>query len=198
MTRVQLDSRAAEFVAQKLVSGHSIGRAVAEHSARLKNRWTIAPEHSDDVSLYRFDAGGLLAGSPRSGSISPIPNTDDHLTQFLSELLNSSPTKACLIEDFNARTHDQFLAKTSGLLIYGVEVSHLLRGPTDNEKIAAKIRETRSIPHFVGFIGDYDLSMPKQFDRIEISLDDVNRIAAKTTAVFVGAYDGESYVIAES
>jgi len=127
----------------------------------------------------------------------PTANSYEHLTEVIYSSMES-PESICLMENMLASPNDPWLKRAkSRLARYGPEVYHILtRSDRGEEKIEDTLREAESLPVFVGAIGRQPPD-PILVDPVDsnISTGQLRTFAKTAHCIFVGAYDGEGYVV---
>jgi hypothetical protein len=76
----------------------------------------------------------------------------------------------------------------------GDEVLHVVTTGANETEVLQVIEAAHSIPQFVGCIAEYGNWRSAAHD---IDVNTVKEVAQTSFVIIVGAYDGESYVIAE-
>ena len=83
----------------------------------------------------------------------------------------------------------------SRIVIYASEVYHLLTHADLDENIVREaIRESKSIPIFIGGVGTVSERASSMTSRASISAEDLRAFANSLSFLFVLAYDGEGYL----
>jgi hypothetical protein len=67
----------------------------------------------------------------------------------------------------------------------------------DGDTIASTVNAAKSIPQFIGVLTQCSVKAAN-LDRASVPVAFLQGVARDTQVIFVGAYDGESYVIVES
>jgi hypothetical protein len=145
-----------------------------------------------------FATGGILGAEapPHGENVVRIPNTDGILCARISDHLNASSERACVLENAVADRADPYVARLPSTFFYGSEVYHcVLDTSGGREAIGRVVKAAKSIPQFVGVLTVWpgDLS---RTDIDDVSLEQLRSLARSATLAFAGAYDGESYVLA--
>lgn len=114
---------------------------------------------------------------------------------FRMSLRGTSPAQArvrVLIENAYARKGDANLTRRKSRHAYcGDDVFHVLLHGASRSDVALAIREAKAIPTFLGVLGDAH----SHRWGLEIAGPELDDFAESASAVFVGAYDGESFVL---
>lgn len=199
--RVPLGPEGLAYVRRRLEMGKTLARSVAAANPQLGGIFTLLPSGAKIADLADFDSGGKLPGiEDRSRAIRPIPNTDAALAALIQEYLSGERGRVCVFENFNAEPDDPYLARMRGLLFHDNEVYHFITAARAAQAggVASIIAEAKSIPQFVGILTSQPDGMAMDSEHNTVGADLLQQLAIRTRAVIVGAYDGESYVIAET
>jgi hypothetical protein len=99
----------------------------------------------------------------------------------------------CVLENAVALCHERNTARLPNVFCVGPEVYHLVRPGIDTSgDLLATMRAASAIPTFIGIVA----TIPEALAGASPSSgEDLERFAGSTVLVFVGAYDGESYVL---
>lgn len=127
----------------------------------------------------------------------PTPRADGQLAGAICSLL-SRPGYLGLLENSLAGPSDAWLSRAkSRLLFHDAEVYHAVFGmERDKNRIASAIREAEHPGAFVGAVG----RAPSELRSDMVSLctitgEQLGDFAKTVHSIFVGAYDGEGYLI---
>ena len=127
----------------------------------------------------------------------PTANSYEHLTEVIYSSLED-PQCVCVLEDMLAGPEDPWLKRAkSRVATHGLEVYHILtRSDRREEKIENTIREAESLPVFVGAVGRQPPDrIADDSEHVTISLGQLKSFAKSAYCIFVGAYDGEGYLV---
>ncbi len=125
----------------------------------------------------------------------PVPSTIDDLTKLISAHL-STPERVCFLENANASRGDPWLAQPGVPTgYYEDEVYHWLAGPQPEAAIKEAVKTARSSFIFIGALTSLTGTGVELVESGDLSLEALQRLADNTCKLFVGAYDGEGYVI---
>jgi hypothetical protein len=105
---------------------------------------------------------------------------------------------ACILKNSLANAGDPWLHRAkSRFVTYGTEVYHLiLNSDRLEDDIGLAILEARKIPIFIGAVGRVAAeNMPSILTHKTLTTEILNTFAVTVNCIFVGAYDGEGYVI---
>lgn len=127
----------------------------------------------------------------------PTANANKQLAEAIYELLRS-PESVCLLENALAEAHDSWLKRTKSRVVFnGTEVYHVLfNADRDKDKIEDAIRDAHHSPVLIGAVG-----YVRQDGLARIALgraintELLTAFAETVQSVFVGAYDGEGYIV---
>ena len=200
---------AEQYVRESLSQGHTLARTVLQVLPLSHGQITtflppsIAPQSVDD-----FRAGGKLPTPPssqwkwgqahgKSYRMVPVPNTDNELMAEIKNHLMSGENNVCILEDSVVMAGDPVLQKcVTRYAILGDDVYYLLfHDVAKDEMIFRAIRQARSaLPILIGLMAVY--KEPKQLGSGgSISLVQLEALVRDALRLFVGAYDGEGYLI---
>ena len=167
---------------------------------------TYLPENIKNQEAIKFDLGGKFDSFYKNKKkislfgikMEKIINCDMFLVNEITSFLKISADNICVIENTLETPEDPGVKKSnSRLFFYNNQVFYfLIHDDIDNNNIHKTIKESFSIPIFIGTMTSY----PENFDivtlnRKYISEDILKLLAERTEKIFVGAYDGEGYLI---
>ena len=155
--------------------------------------------------INQFHRGGKFPTPPeaewirtRDSVIVPIPINDSHLVERVRRFLLAGRDSFCIMEDFNARPTDSCLRRRStSFVTFRDEVYVFLSSAScGNGPIERALKETRSIPFSLGTLtstpADGSIILG---DKMDLTVGQLRALAERTEMLFVGAYDGEGYLI---
>lgn len=149
-----------------------------------------APRHA----RHNFDSGGILprpierpVPQPDGSVLVPKPNSDRHLSNVVRNFISKAPNHVCVLEDHLHRPGDPFVAtRRSGPVIIDEVIFHILgASQSDDETIISTVRASGFIYMTLGV-----LAASNTMDSL-----DLGAVANSCEAIFVDAYDGESYIL---
>jgi len=187
-----------------LTQGHTLAKFLLQNFTPQGGTISIlSPEPLDPSQLLQFDYGhfpqdpvpAIIGGLP--GTMSPVADSDDEFVGLISELLEA-PDSVCLMENSSSRAGDPWLRRArSCVVIHGSELFHAAFHEDHTEdKIADAIREARRIPIFVGAVGRITSETAEAVQKEKvITMGALKGFAETARLVFVGAYDGEGFVL---
>lgn len=110
--------------------------------------------------------------------------------------LQSEENQVCIIEDTLSKPQDPYLSLlNTKLMIYDDEVYHVFTRE-DIAKIKNNFLRIKTAPTFIGAITSLPIKLIKSFNtKKEVDFEDLEVIVNGIEKLFVGAYDGESYII---
>ncbi len=198
------------YVRDRLRAGKSFSKAIlANRNLDAGTVSAILPASVSREASTRFRIGGILAREQeqplkhitnQTGQAlrsEPIGNARPWLVELISTFLDDEG-RACLVENALARLGDPWLARSRSRIAYfGDEVFHILLSHDSRRDIEDAVREAHSIwPPSIGGL----ICIPSDITDVPsiLTLDLINKLALSAVAVFVGAYDGESYLLWES
>lgn len=202
-----LGPAALDYIRERLGGGKTFAHHLLE-ALDLEEGSVSAylPDDVSDESAHQFRYGGKLPTPDEStwkrGSgtmVIPIPNTDDWLASKIALLLSQTPGRVCILEEGVEQASDPGWGKKESLpqfvTIVGAEIYYVIRSADSGETVAAALNWASSV--WPGALGA--LTTAEADDPIHVNCDiDPGQwpvLARRTEALFVGAYDGESYLI---
>jgi len=198
---------AISYLEQKLGSGKTLARLLLEsvdfstgavavlnavplsESLIMEFNWGHVPPAPESAQYIKIQGRPLLAY--------PTANSYEHLTEVIYSSMES-PESICLMENMLASPNDPWLKRAkSRLATYGPEVYHILTSSDRRkEKIEDTLRESESLPVFVGAVGRQPPDrIADDSEHVTISLGQLRSFAKSASCIFTGAYDGEGYVV---
>lgn len=203
--RRELGKDSINYIQGCLHHGNTISKkALKKINFNIGIFFTFLPLNITEKEALKFDIGGKLVGSNNKIKIDSDltmiekPNCDLNLVDEIRDHLQQKTENICVIENYLARPNDPWLNKsTSYLFFFEKEVYHLLL-PNDADKdvILNAISESSSIPIFIGFMTSIDPNIQKSIGCKQYINEEILTIMAeRAEKIFVGAYDGESYLI---
>lgn len=199
LIEIVLGEPAVEYVRSRLQYGHYLAGAVASRLGQFQGAAsTYLPEGLPAAAVEDFRSGGKVTHgvswtSPNGSVTVGVGNTYSALADLIESHLNESAGNAVVVENANAKRGDLYLARLkSRLACYDDEVVHLLVPGDSRADIETTIRESKSIPTFIGVFSKSPSEAAVSRDLTQGQLDE---IAASASLVFVGAYDGEGFVV---
>jgi hypothetical protein len=204
-----IHSRAADFIDSCLAEGKTLA-SLARESVDLSTGTltSVVPKEYVGNQVGEFDRGHLLGEeidvktsrqislvSSAPMSIRTRPGSDRELAQILSKRLEGDDS-CCMLENYLASPGDPWLRRAkSRIVIYASEVYHLLtHADLDKDSVRQAIRESESIPIFIGGVGTVAERLSCLTSGASISGDDLRTFANSLSFLFVLAYDGEGYL----
>jgi hypothetical protein len=197
--RISLGPEGLDYLLGRLQAGHKLAECLIDQWAGFQHVYTLLPRGIATDRLINFASGGRLStGRPDGGeSVVPIPNTDSVLVGIIRRHLRSHESNACIFEDAVAGRTDSCITKFGATFFFEHEVYHYLLSTNSGVgAIAATVKAAKSIPQFVGVLTRCSAEHV-ELARTSVSVDFLQDLARNTQAVIAGAFDGESYVIAE-
>jgi len=197
-------SAAVLYMESILARGHALAKFLLQYIKLQDGKvMVLTSDPLDSAEVLEFESGhfpqelvpGTVGGVP--GSISPVVDSDDQLVELIRELLGT-PDSICIMENPSARADWPWLQRVKSFAVtYESEVFHLVFSKDRSQHgIADTIREARRIPVFIGAVGRITKEVAKSIQKQKtITTSDLESVAETAWLVFVGAYDGEGYVI---
>ncbi len=181
-----------EWVSSCLSRGRSFSRTLLR-SVTLSSGSPVAcvPEGADGTRLTDFEHGGLVPpGQKAAGS------ADGALASLIMRDLLAA-RRICLLEDGLAKPSDPWLRKAGTEQYFlGDDVFHfMVSGRADEGKVLKVLRAAKSLPISVGAICGISPQVDLPPADRELTQDLLEAFASAVVKIFVGAYDGEGYVV---
>lgn len=196
---------AIEFLTGRLSTGNALSRCILSSlnfNAGCITAVSAVPTNSMDFSDYAH-GHPETAEAPQKVTIGeapytvwPIINARIELAGIIGTALKSDGD-LCLLENALARVGDGWLAGTKSRLVFSdSEVYHaLLSAQSDPETVIQALAEAESFPTFVGAVGRSTWAANMTTLPGSITVQQLNEFAQRASVVFVGAYDGEGYLV---
>jgi len=200
---------AISYLRQKLGAGKTLARLLLESVDFSTGAVAVLNAVALSESLIMEFDWGHVPPAPESAQYIkilgqpflayPTANSYEHLTEVIYSSMES-PESICLMENMLASPNYPWLKRAkSRLTTYGPEVYHILTSSDRRkEKIKDTLREAESLPVFVGAVARQPPDpIADDSARVTISLGQLESFAKSTYCIFVGAYDGEGYLVWE-
>ncbi len=206
---VALGAEAAEYIKGILRNGKTLAKCLLERPDLEQGKIvTFLPPSVSAEAAREFNWGGKFPTPPESewmrGAdcvIVPIPGNYDYLDGRIKTFLRGGSGRFCIMEDFCSQPGDLCLADSrTPIATFGQDVYVFLpSGDFEqntieqamgeaNTNIAVEIGALTSLPDTTNF--------PFHGER-DLSLDELRILAQRAETLFIGAYDGEGYLIWE-
>jgi len=202
-------AEAEQFVIDRLTDGNTLAQAVLRLLPLAQGRiTTFLPLGAVPRSLKDYGTGGKLPtpdvsewkGTQHGDEtllMIPVPSTDSWLAAKIRSHLLRDENNVCVIEDALKRPADAVMRRLpTKFAICGDEVYHLLFPEDAHEApILATLRAAKSsVPIFIGVLTRWPKAMLNAKPKV-LSVDELQALAVETEELFVGAYDGEGYLV---
>jgi hypothetical protein len=200
---LHLGREGIEFLSSQLADGTTFSQCLLEQVRLAFGE--VVTRLPDGISLEeakRFEVGGKLP-APAPGewkrgegvTLIPVPSTRDDLMGIVQAHL-SGPDSVCFLENATASRADPWIEKSPvPAAFFNDEVYHMLVGPQETAALEASLKVAQSLFSFVGALTSLGANPEAPPDRGELSIETMRRLAEQTRKIFVGAYDGEGYLI---
>jgi hypothetical protein len=197
-------SAAVEYIERILANGHTLAKFLHRIiKTQTGTIFILAPDVLGTLQVFQFNSGHFpqeivpvtTEGVP--GSISVVADSGDDFVRIIYEQLEI-PSSVCIMENLMAAAGDPWLQRAKSCTVtHESEVFHIVfnedRLP---DKIADAISDARRGPDFIGAIGELKIEIIKSIRNHEIvTTSELQKIAQTAWLIFVGAYDGEGFVI---
>lgn len=199
---LRLGNEGMAFVVSQLGAAGTFARCVLERVPLAEGEVvTRLPEHVPLDEAKQLATGGKLPAPPArewrsapGATLVPVPSTRDDLARIIADHL-ATPGSLCLLANANAERGDPWLERTGVPTFYfDREVYHLLTASPPGE-IEAALKAAQSLFLFVGALTALPMESDLPAGGGDLPLATLEQLAANTSRLFVGAYDGEGYLI---
>jgi len=199
MIEIDVGPGGIDFIRSRLECGHYLAHALLQALPQYVGRVsTFVPSSLPATDVENFRAGGKLPqASPKPyevGSlIAPVTTAYGVLADVMEKYLAESPQHVVVIENSNAERAYPYVARFKSRVAYfGDEVLHVIIPGDSRAQVETTIRESHSIPIYVGVLSatTSPLGAKQSFSAAEL-----DNLAGVSSAIFVGAYDGEGFLI---
>lgn len=200
-------SSAVEYIRRQLGEGKSLAKSLlATLDFEEGEIIALSPTPLSPPEIVQFDRGHApqVHAKPERIKIGdahylavPKASANEQLVDAIYGLLQT-PESICFLENYLAEAHDPWLQRAkSRIITNGNEVYHaLLNGEGDKAKIEAAVREWDHPPTSIGGLGSMRKEAWAHIGLMDaITAQELSAFAGTVQAVFVGAYDGEGYVV---
>lgn len=198
--RFDLDSKATEYL-MSILKGDSVLSPIILDSGSCH---TWLPAETPAESMYKFDSSFVttepassirLNMGPIAGKYIKIQNLDHLLVSEIHNFLKKTDKNVVFILDAMARKGDPLNPEKSNWVVALDRIFHYLQGSNEmtSDSIADVLREAKTSLNFVGF--GTVLHESKKIEPVEIDLSVLDKLWVECSFVFVGAYDGEGFLI---
>jgi hypothetical protein len=197
-------SAAMVYMERVLAKGHTLAKLLLQRvEPRSGIVSVLSPDALDSSQILQFDSGHFpqepvpTTIGAASGMMSPVADSNDHIALLICELLQASDS-VCLIENFVASPGDDWLQRAKSCVVtYNDDVLHAVFSANHaQDRIADTIREARGIPILVGAVGRLNAETAESVQKQKaITTRTLDSIAESVRLIFVGAYDGEGFVL---
>lgn len=196
---IEVGAAALSYMHDAMDGWHVLSRSLL-NVVRGGRITTFLPRGVSSADLTTFTEGGKLpaavpASDHRSRS-APIPNADGILVNEIHSFVRANAERVCLIEDALTTIDDPDVQEFKDILICEGRIYHFVTSSFTPERIMGCIRDARTVLDFVGALA----VLPSNLlgialgGRHEVVASDIENMAQNATCVFVGAYDGESFL----
>ena len=201
----ELGREAREYIRWCFSHGNTLSKLLDERlSSSAGTITTLLPPTVDSEDLLDFMGGEKLPPRPRSehirrpGSVFvPIPTSKREWARRIHEHLAAGTNRIGVFEDRIAQPGDSSLHKVAPpLVFFEDEVYHVVESGSDEEAIITRLDDAFSIPVFAGALTSAsDEELPHPLSGAAIDRSHLELLASRATAILVGAYDGEGFLM---
>lgn len=196
--QIPLGAPGLKYVLGQLKRGNTLSQFLVPQWTEFRHAYTFLPQPIGPASLTDFASGGKLPrGTPQGDEyIVRTPDTNAVLCGIILAHLEAEKMNVCVFEDFLARRDDPSLSSFPGVFFSDREVYHFLLSSDREGSILSTLHAAHSIPQFVGVLSRCPVHR-STLEHASVTRDLLESLARDANAIIAGAYDGESYVIAE-
>jgi hypothetical protein len=198
---------AVEYARRQLGQGNALAKLLLDTVNFGEGDFVVlTPTPLNAMEMVQFDWGHApqTQTTPERIVIGETPfvafpkvTADDQLVDVIGKLLKN-PEDLCLLENSLAQAGDSWLkGARSRVVTNGTDIYHaLFSAGWDKTKVTDAIREADGSPIFVGAVGRSPADISARNATLQdISAEQLLNFAKTVRSVFVGAYDGEGYVL---
>jgi hypothetical protein len=198
-----LGIEAVQYIKTRLSAGHTLAHYLLKiqniDSGRVT---TFLPSGVSMEQANKFEYGGIIlryltTDDGRKYAMAPAPSATRYLVKTIKDFLSMDESRLCIMEDALAKPNDPCVSRLkSRLLFFRDDVySIVYHSDIESSFIRNTIKEAKSIPTFIGAFTSLPSRDNTFSDRQKISEDTLRVLAERTERIFIGAYDGEGYLI---
>jgi hypothetical protein len=200
-------SAAVEYVRRQLAQGKSLARHLTENiDFGQGDILILTPAPLNQTEMTQFDWGHTptaqsmpvqITIADASYMVAHKADVYDQLAEGIFKQLGDTGN-VCLLENSLAQAQDPWLQRAKSLVItIGTDVYHMLSSADkDQIKIGDAIREAEHLPTFIGALGRVASDTLAQIASSKVlTTEQINDFAKTVHCIFIGAYDGEGYVV---
>jgi len=198
---------AIDYTRQQLGSGNSLAKFLLEgFDFKTGTVFVLSAVPVSTIQITEFNWGHVPLAEESAQYVTiesqpflayPKANSYELITEVIYSSLQESE-RVCVLENMLASPGDPWLKRAkSRVATHGAEVYHIVAATERlREKIVDAVREAASLPVFTGAIG-WQPPDPILADAGDatISTGQLRTLAKTADCIFVGAYDGEGYVV---
>jgi hypothetical protein len=208
LTEARVGPPAEQFIRERLAKGCTLAKAALQALPLAQGQIvTLLPPGVLPQSVDDFGTGGKLPPLPETEwktaqsrgealRMIPVPNTDSWLVAKIKDHLGKAADHVCVFEDQFKQPKDPVVQKLlTRYATFNDEVYHLLfQDDAEDQRILDTIRGAKGGPIFIGVLTTWPLE-PRVGGAGVLSRAQLQTLAASAQKLFVGAYDGEGYLI---
>lgn len=195
--KITLGREAKAYIEECFSKGKTLGKLFGSF-IDLSNG-LITTELPDLVSNWNsnnFEGGFVYKNERVDKTEEPSQTCRTLLSNAILESLKEG--KVCVMESFLPSRGDEWLKETkSHVAFIGEEVCFLLdKNDASKDRVEEALNNAEYPPIFFGAIGDGDLTSIEKDGNMQI--EELVKFIKKAKKIFVGAYDGEGYLVWEA
>lgn len=204
---IRLGPAGLDYVRECLADGKELSQNLLQSlDLERGNVTTFLPIETPEEEAYQFRFGGKVpqidSGSPvpqgqREHQMSPTPNMITVLTDLVEAYLKTANQASCVVEDPLTAPGDAALRNAPVTpWVCGQSVFYVLKAvDADRRSIEAMLRAASSIsPPTVGALARWRVGEGVPISGV-MDIQEIREFAMHTEKIFVGAYDGEGFLI---
>jgi hypothetical protein len=182
----EFGSEAIIYVQSCLSSGNTLSRRLLKLTLGSGRVTAHLPANVSPVTAREFEFGGIAKGGENPWS---------HLAAFIAEYLSGQGKRYAVFEAIERKGDPCVSSLDKKFFTHGSELYFFLTSrDQDLSSITGTIRAARSYP-FVGALTSVPEDEPDIRADFEVTTDVLEKLAARTEHILIGAYDDEGVLI---
>lgn len=191
---IELGGEALHFVRHSLEMGKTLARALKALDLEDGHVYGLCPASMTAEEARHFDEGGFSEVAPAADVWSSVDTLDAVLAEHIVQELSGRTDAVCVFEDESAERDFEYLKdEATNVLFLGAEVYRAICGPDPDLALVTRTVDASKSWLTIGAIGTGIGGLCSR--RQEISSMDLSELAKAVREVYIGAYDGEGYVV---
>jgi len=210
ITETSVRAAAVEYIRRQLGQGKSLAKSLLAtvdfEEGEILTSYPTPPRPIEAAQQFKWGHswGQSVQTQPEQVKIAgayyvafPVAKAREQLVEAIYGSLQN-PESICFLENYLAEAHDLWLQRAkSQIVTNGAEVYHaLFSADRDKGKIDAAIREWDHLPTSIGALGSMNEKASAHIAAAKtITTGELAAFAETVRSIFVGAYDGEGYIV---